>query len=109
MLPSASGQPERVLILTPFYFPDMPSGAPRLAYDLAKEFERLGHEVWLLAQSREAGAPPYQIQDGLHVLRYYLGQSHRFDVARHQKHIRATKRLLSQYLPAPPAVIHGHD
>lgn len=99
----------RLLILATSYFPESPGGSARLAFDLASDLARKGHEVWYLCQTRNSNQPEYIFQNGLHVLRYCLGQATRFDVLRMFKHFSAVKKLLAQYLPEPPAIIHGHD
>ena len=99
----------RILVTTSFHFSDRPTGAARLASDLAHSFARSGHEVWFLAQATDRNVPIYLQQNGLHLLRYYLDQSRLADIAQVNKHASAVKWLLKKYLPVPPDVIHGHD
>jgi len=99
----------RMLVTTSFYFSDRPTGAARLASDLAHSFAQSGHEVWLVAQAINKNFPTYMQQNGLHVLRYFLDRLLLPDVLRVNKHVSAVKRLLKEYLPVPPDVIHGHD
>ena len=100
---------KRLLILASSYFPEEPSGAARLAFDLARGFEQTGCEVWLLVQSRRGETGFCATDDGLHVLRYHLLPGHGWGAFRAGQHIRAAKDLMTTYLPAAPDVIHGHD
>jgi glycosyltransferase involved in cell wall biosynthesis len=100
---------KRLLVLATSFFPDEPDGAARLAFDLASDLARKGHEVWYLCQTRDDSKPEYIFQEGLHVLRYCLSKVTRFDALRVFKHFSAVKRLLVHYLPEPPAIVHGHD
>jgi len=97
------------LVLAPSYFPEEPSGAARLAYDLAREFARNGYDTWLLTQAHNSHIRPYLIVDGLNVMRYYLKPSIGLDIFRHLRHIQAAKYLLENYLERPPDIIHGND
>lgn len=99
----------RILVTTNYYFSDRPTGAARLAGDLAGALARLGHEVWFLAQAPEEDSPEYLQQSGIRLLRYHLKQTRLPDVTRIKKHSSAVKRLLAKYLPDLPDIIHGHD
>lgn len=100
---------KRLLVLATSFLPDEPGGSARLAFGLASDLACKGHEVWYLCQTRDVSKPEYVFQAGLHVLRYCLGEVTRFDALRVFKHLSAVKRLLAQYLPEPPAIVHGHD
>lgn len=99
----------KIVVSATSYFPEEPGGAARLAYDLASECVRLGHEVWMVSQARDLTAPTYVVEQGLHVLRYRLASANGLDVLRHIRHINATMALLRQHVGAAPDVIHGHD
>ncbi len=99
----------RILVTTLHHFADVPGGMERLASDLAREYARRGHEVFVLAQAGSGKDAGLRDADGLHLLRYHLAPPRVLDVRRHERHFAEVRRLLKEFLPAPPDVIHGHD
>lgn len=48
------------------YYPDMPSGSSRLAYDEGVYLSSLGHEVWFVSPRIKPNTPEYK-KEGLQV------------------------------------------
>lgn len=99
----------RIVITMLHYYPDIPSGATRLAFDEAVFLANLGNEVWTVAADVTRSKPEYAFQDGLHILRYPSPQFRMFDPRRMQAHQTRTRSLLSRYIKNPVDLIHGHS
>ena len=99
----------RILAIANFFFPDQAGGQARVAYELTRAYVALGHEVWFLCQATDESAPPYRLEEGIHILRYFVKRSSRIDFARHIKHISAATETLDKFFPGYPDVVHGHD
>ena len=105
----ATAMPSRILAIANFFFPDQAGGQARIAYELAWAYVALGHEVWLLCQATDESAPPYRLEEGIHILRYFVKRSSGIDFTRHIKHISAVTETLDKFFPGYPDVVHGHD
>jgi glycosyltransferase involved in cell wall biosynthesis len=90
------------------YHPDHSSGANRLAYEEAAYFAANGQDVWMLTQDIYASAPEYQLDSGIHVMRYRVPGLVAFDPRRLSAHQAALSVLLSRRLPEVGS-IHGHS
>lgn len=99
----------RIVIPMLHYYPDIPGGATRLAFDEAVFLANLGNEVWTVGADVTGSKPEYAFQDGLHVLRYPSPQFRMFDPRRMQAHQTLTRSLLSRYIKNPVDLIHGHS
>jgi glycosyltransferase involved in cell wall biosynthesis len=96
----------RVLILSIAHFADTPGGGPRLVQDEARELDRRGDEVWVLAPGT-AAQPEHEQREGIHLLRYVPAPVAPWNPARSSGHQRAVRALLARHLPRVDAV-HGH-
>lgn len=98
----------KVLTAAHTYFRDIPSGAARLAYDVAHEMAKRGYEVWMLVQDLTNTGRPYEVDDGVTVVRYNLAPAGRFNLGRHRAHIHQAQSALRQFATGPFDVVHGH-
>jgi 1,2-diacylglycerol 3-alpha-glucosyltransferase len=57
----------RILVVNSF-FPPRTTGSAHFAFDVAREYVRQGHDVWVLTTSAP-GAPEHEIVDGIRVVR----------------------------------------
>jgi len=96
-----------VLITVGQYHADHPAGANRLAYDEAHFLARRQAQVWMLVQDLDGGHPEYEVDAGVHVLRYKVPKLHDLDIRRIDAHRAPIARLLSKYLTQADTV-HGH-
>ena len=100
----------RLLITTQQYYPDVPTGSGRLAFDEALYLVGLGHEVWVVVQDLIGNHVEYNQQDGLHVLRYPCLKVGLFDPRRRKAHQQQTQMLLGRYLGSGGVdIVHGHS
>jgi glycosyltransferase involved in cell wall biosynthesis len=104
---SVSAAGVSVLITAGQYHPDHPAGANRLPYDEARFLAATGLEVWMLVQDVLCTGPEYELDGGLHVLRYQTLKLPVLDPRRIWAHRRAIAHTLSRHLPSVSA-IHGH-
>jgi len=99
----------RIVIPMLHYYPDIPNGASRLAFDEAVFLANLGNEVWTVGADFTCSKPEYAFQDGLHVLRYPGPQFGMFDPRRMHAHQARTRSLLSRHIKNHVDLIHGHS
>jgi len=96
-----------VLVTAGQYHPDHPAGANRLPYDEAQLLAATGLEVWMLVQDILCTRREYELDGGVHVLRYQTPKLHVLDPRRMWAQRRAIAGTLSRHLPSVSA-IHGH-
>lgn len=97
------------------FFPDLPGGLARVAWDVAKALARRGHDVAMVAGAAEspspAGSPVVEERiDGVRVFRYPKPMLSRLDPFRASKQIRSASRALAGVLAIQDwEVIHCHS
>lgn len=96
-----------ILIATGTYFPDMPGGADRLAYDLACTMVSKGHEVWILCQDVLSLKKLYEQIDDINILRYSISKSSIINSSRHREHIEQAINALKEH-EVKMDILHGH-
>lgn len=98
----------RFLILALYDYADVQGGGQKLAHEEAEFLLRHGHEVWVLAQDPTGQHPPYRVRDGVHLLMYPSPNLRLFDPRRRNIHQQSAQKLVRDYMPNPPDVVHGH-
>jgi len=105
----------RIISMCDTFFPDLPGGLARVAWDVAKALARRGHDVAMVAGAAEtpAAAGAHVVEeriDGVRVFRYPKPMLSRLDPFRASKQIRSASRALAGVLAIQDwEVIHCHS
>jgi glycosyltransferase involved in cell wall biosynthesis len=97
----------KVLLTCIAHFWDQRGGEPRIVHDEATELRRRRDDVWVLARGK-LGQPEYEINNGIHLLRYVPAKVAPWNPARSSGHQEAAKAVLARHLSQVDA-IHGHS
>ena len=104
----------RILTIADTFFPDMPNGMSRVAWDVARAMAKQGHEVSLLAGDQSAssrtGDLHQETRDGVRVFRYPKPAMSALDPFRVTKQIHdavAALRLILRQIPCD--ILHCHS
>ena len=96
----------KILITTVSHYYDRPSGSARIALDEAHELRDRGEDVWIIGNGSDE-LPEYEIQNGIHLIRYCPPKMPSWHPRRAFVHQRAAGEALRRHLPRIDA-IHGH-
>jgi glycosyltransferase involved in cell wall biosynthesis len=100
----------RYLVVTEFWFGDLPGGAPRVAYDIARVMRDRGHQVSILCYHAGNDAPDGRSQvDGIEVVRFRKTQLPSWHPRRLQAIVDAGAAACRRWLNAAPFdLLHVH-
>lgn len=98
----------RIVVTAIQHDKDSPSGAARIAYDLARFFAGSGREVWIVAPATSMDAPEHECMEGVNLLRYQVPRLHPLNPRRARVHQNGAKTALRRHIQGPVQVVYGN-
>ncbi len=99
----------RILILSDFFPPDSRDGAGIVAYRLAKEFLRAGHDVFVVTTCREGKNEGMSEYGGMKIYKIYSEYDLRFRAYVSLYNFQTVKKLEEIIKKVKPDIIHAHN